>query len=101
MYKSSVFTAYPCAMTTSVNTDTLFSCKAAGIGPTNLAWVKNGSSLPARNEVAIEQKQNFVTSTLTIQQIIRYDMGNYYCVATSYAGTVVSQSAFLNVTGTT
>ena len=97
----SAFTTHPSPVTTGVHADVAFTCKARGLGPIDLTWVKNGSSLPAeRHKVLVDQKQHDITSTLTIQNVIGYDIGYYYCVATNYAENITSESAFLNVTGT-
>ncbi|XP_065888297.1 roundabout homolog 2-like isoform X2 [Dysidea avara] len=96
---TTAFTTHPSPVTTGVHADVAFTCKARGLGPIDLTWVKNGSSLPAeRHKVLVDQKQHDITSTLTIQNVIGYDIGYYYCVATNYAENITSESAFLNVT---
>ena len=57
--------------------------------------------MPVTAEVTEEKSLNEVSSILTITKVVGYYVGQYYCIAESEVGAVVSQTANLYVQGNT
>ena len=74
-----------------------FSCVARGFGLVQIVWKRIKYSLPITADVTVKTSSNEVSSTLTINKIVGYYSGQYYCVAENEAGRVTSQIASLHV----
>ena len=74
-----------------------FSCVARSFGLVQIVWKRVKYSLPVTADVTVEKSLNEVSSTLTINKIVGYYSGQYYCVAENEAGKVTSQIANLHV----
>ena len=76
-----------------------FKCTAHGYGAIKIIWKRSKHNMPVTAEVIEEKSLNQVSSITTINSIFGYYMGQYYCIAESEAGMVVSQTANLLVQG--
>lgn len=66
--------------------------------PVNITWLLNGNRVPEGRGIAIV-RVNRRMSTLSVDSVQAIHAGNYTCVATNRAGTVM-HTAYLAVNGT-
>ena len=76
------------------------TCSAHGFGSIKIVWKRIKLNMPVTAMVVTEKKSlNSISSVLKITKIFGYYSGQYYCVAESEAGKVLSQIANLLVQG--
>ena len=62
-------------------------------------WRRNIYNIPVTAQVKEEKSLNKISSILKITKTVGYYSGQYYCIAKSEAGKVLSQTANLHVKG--
>ena len=75
----------------------MFYCEIIGVFLSNITWQMNGNVLESGGDIYIEiDAGDLINSTLTIQNTVPSDAGNYTCLAENDAGRA-SASAQLTV----
>jgi len=78
----------------------VFTCSARGFGNMNIIWYRNNLPLPikAYSEL-VHQPNSITTSRLTIPNVDKQDVGEYYCVVWASKKASRSRVADLLIAG--
>ena len=90
---------HPSDMNVNVYESVSFKCSAHGFGAIKIIWKRIDHNMPITAVVKEKKSLNGISSILKITKSVGHYSGQYYCVAESKAGTVVSQTANLHVQG--
>ena len=95
-----VMITQPKPTTVDVYDTATFQCTGRSYGKVTITWKRLMSELPVTASVKVTKiSMNEVTSILTIDKVIGYYKGNYYCVIENDVGKVNSTFAYCDVTG--
>jgi len=89
----------PSSIEVDTCSDSVLRCTVNGYGKIKVTWRKLDDELPEKNDVVVKESLNEVISMLTINKLVWYYNGIYYCVANNNAGEVRSSLVTVNVAG--
>ena len=93
-------TTHPTDTSAAAPFSAVFTCSASGYGDLNIIWYRNNLPLPVKaHSIKVDQSDYTTASRLTIPNVDKQDVGEYYCIVWANKKASRSRSAKLLIAG--